>query len=319
MHRRHYLALGATLTVAGCLGDDADDADGDGTDDDDAPADDVGDGDDTPPPDTGDETPTDADDEEATDDTDDDTDEPAVYTIDASVPAELEVGEEFTFSWSVVNQGAGEGSAWHGLDLSTASEDRWEVVFEEQIDLAPGEDIAHESDPTWFNQRATIQWEFWVDGPEGIDVAALETVVVSPERAWGDAYRTPAGFVLTADAPDMTDRYTFEGFDGDEVHHAADGMQFVFIDLAVANETDHTVRSPNILDFEVVADGTQYETMSRVDYRRDDMYGGRNDLASGVTERGVLPYEIPTDIDTVDLFHTSSDLDSGTSWEVTWG
>jgi len=328
MDRRAYLALtGLTLTaaLAGCTGDDDD------TDDTDDDVDDTGDAGTEPTPEP---TPEETDAADDVDDTDDEPEEtpeetpeeedtpgPSDYRIDADVPSELEVGEEFTYSWTVENVGDGPGQepGLYGLDFSIEGEEGWEPIFEEQIELDAGEAETEETDPTSFDQRMTVQWEFWVVGDEGEHSENYETAVISPERSWGEAFETPTELDITASDPEFTSRYTYEGFGGDEeTHQADDGMQFVFIELDVENVSDGTNESPNILSFELIAGGSQYETMSRLDYERDDVYDGLNDLAAGVSEDGILPFEIPDDVGTVELFYTDFDIDAG-DWEVIWG
>lgn len=251
---------------------------------------------------------------------DSDDSEPAEYRIEADVTEEVEGGEEFTVTWTITNEGegTGDGPAQYGLDFSVEGQSGWEPIFEDEIELEPGESESDESDPISYWRSVTIQWEFWINGPgSGEQVDAHETRIVTPERNWGQTFDIPVGIKLTPGEPSFAGRYTYENFSGERATHRADeGMQFVFIDLTAENASDQTRQSPNRLGFQLVADNRQYEPIPLTEYEREDAYRGLNELTSGVIEEGVLPYQIPEGIDTVELFHNEGAGD--TEWEVIW-
>lgn len=136
----------------------------------------------------------------------------------------------------------------------------------------------------------------------------------------GDAFRTPTDLVVTPSGLRFEESYEYEGFDGTEVHESDDGMRFSFVDLEVQNDADETRESPNILDFELIAGDTQYEPLRRTEYEGDDQYDGLNDLTAGVSEAGILPFEIPSDVpdEEIGLFYTGIDFETFEEWEVIW-
>lgn len=138
---------------------------------------------------------------------------------------------------------------------------------------------------------------------------------------FGDSFETEHGLVITASNPRVEDSYEYEDFGGDmETHEAPDGEQFAFVDIEIENVSGDTRESPNRLSFELVADGTQYETMDRLEYEGEDDYDGLNDLVDGVTEEGVLPFQITdaVDADEIVLYHSGTDFEHDASWEVLW-
>lgn len=136
----------------------------------------------------------------------------------------------------------------------------------------------------------------------------------------GDSFRTPTDMVVTPSNFRRTESYDYEDFDGEQTHEAGDGMEFAFLDLEVQNDADETQESPNSLDFEIIAGDSQFEPLGHSEYERDDRYEGLNDLTAGVSEDGVLPFEIPADVpdEDVGLFYSGFDIDSETEWEVIW-
>lgn len=276
---------------------------------------------------TGDET----DDEsaEAADETTDDGDGDARadvggeadVSISGDVPAEVEAGEEFTAGWTVENRGDAAAAVTYGLDISVAAEDRWEPVFQEEVDLEGGDSESDSTDPVSFDQGGTIQWRFWTEWDGGEDSETLETEVIPPTRRFGDEFRAPNDLLITAANPRLTGRYEYEDYSGERaVHTAPEGQQFAFVDLTVENDAGETRETPNRLSFELVAGDRQVEPMSRTEYERDDGYDGLNDIVDGVVEEGVLPYLIPDDVDVEDvaLFHSEADFELDVRWEVTW-
>lgn len=245
----------------------------------------------------------------------------ADVSISGDVPAEVEAGEEFTAGWTVENRGDADAAVTYGLDISVAAEDRWEPVFQEEIDLEAGESASESTDPISFDQGGTVQWRFWTEWDGGEDDETLETEVIPPTRQFGDEFRAPNDLLITAENPRLTGRYEYEDYGGERaVHTAPEGQQFAFVDLTVENDAGETRETPNRLSFELVAGDRQVEPMSRTEYERDDGYDGLNDIVDGVVEEGVLPYQIPDDVDRDDvaLFHSEVDFELDVRWEVTW-
>lgn len=241
--------------------------------------------------------------------------------IRGDVPTEIEAGEGFTFGWEIENQGDAAVEVVYGLDLSIEGDSDWEPVFEDETELEPGETKSDTSDSFSINQSNTVQWRFWIESEESEEVDELETEVVTPNREFGDSYRTPHDLVITASNLELTSRYTYEDYSGDEtVHTAPEGSQFAFIDLSVENDAGETRETPNRLSFEIVAGNQQVEPMSHTEYERDDTYEGLKDIVDGVVEEGVLPYVIPDDIgkSDINLFHQGQNIDMETTWEVRW-
>lgn len=138
---------------------------------------------------------------------------------------------------------------------------------------------------------------------------------------FGESFSTPTGLVVTPSDPRLRDSYEYEGVGGDtEVDESGDGTQFAFVDLVVENGTDGVRESPNSLAFEIIAAGTQYEMLGASEYEADDRYRELTDLAPGVAEEGVLPFEIPADMSPgeIGLIYTDSDLDTDAEWSAVW-
>ena len=323
MKRRELVTVAGvsiSAVIAGCAGGDDDGDDAPESGDDDSPSDDD---DDTGSTDAGDGDDNGSDDGDGTDE-----DDPAVteYTIEADVPDEIAVGEEFTFSWTVSNDGddGADGEALYGLDISVAGDDNLETVFEEPVELEAGESETEDSDPFSFDSDQVVQWEFWVTGPgDDSDETRYETAVTIPELAFGETFRTPTDLALTASNPRTADSYEYEDWSGDtQTHESEPGEQFAFVDVTVTNEADETRESPNILSFNLVADGELYDTMGRTEYEdSDEMYDGLNDLPSETSEDGLLPFTISDDADESDLslYHNDADFDHDAEWEAHWG
>ena len=306
--RKLLLASGVALSigVSGCSSDVSDDenggANGDGNGDEDGST--TGD-------ENGEENGTEISEEELV----------SAYEIEADVPTEVSVGDRIQYSVTVSNNGEGTGEAQYGLEISTSNTNYSESAFEQTISLESGESETTESDPFSFTDAQTIEWRFWVDGPDNSDQATYETVIEAPDPSFGDSYRTPTDLVITAENPRTADRYEYENWTGEiETHRAEAGEQFAFVDITISNESDETRRSPNRLTFELIAGGELHDPMSRIEYEREDGYDGLNDLPSGVSEDGVLPYLIPSNIDVSDLelYHTDIDYEADAEWEVRW-
>lgn len=245
----------------------------------------------------------------------------AAFTISGDAPEQVEAGEELTYEVVVENEGGATGEATFGLDISVVEEDRWEPVFEEEIELEPGESVTNSSDPFTFDESMTVQWEFWISGPNQEDSAKLQTKVVTPTRQFGESFQTPHDLIITAANARLTGRYEYEDYSGDEVvQRAPDGKQFAFVDLTVENNAGETRETPNRLDFELVAGNQQYEPMGRTEYERDDGYDGLNEILDGVVQEGVQAFVISDDVgeDELVLYHRGIDTDTSTDWEVIW-
>ncbi|PCR89336.1 hypothetical protein CP557_01555 [Natrinema ejinorense] len=259
---------------------------------------------------------------EPSDDSDDTETSESEYAIEGDVPEELRVGEEYRYSVTISNEGdgTGDGEARFGLEATDRGSGSTDSLFEETIELEPGESESSESGTGSFDEPRTIEWRFWVEGPDNSDEDIHETVVELPDTEFGDTFQTPTNLELTAENPRLADRYEYENWSGEtETKQAESGEQFAFIDLTVDNVGSETRESSNRLSFELIYDGALYEPLG-VEYEREDRYGGLNDLPSGTGESGVLPFSVPdsADISDLELYHTDSDYEAGEEWEVRW-
>lgn len=132
-----------------------------------------------------------------------------------------------------------------------------------------------------------------------------------PTHTCGESYTNDDGMELTPTAPDILESYEYETANGSETAQP-ENERFVLIELTVLNDSGTWGRIPNIVNFSLLVDETEYDSMGQREYERDDILDSLADLSAGESTDGILPFDVPAG-DTYQLVYSSE------HGEATWG
>lgn len=230
----------------------------------------------------------------------------ALRSID--LPAEVGAGEPFSWSLTVANTGDGDG-VFRTAVSSRRSGEAYERLGEIELEIAAGDTETFESERGRLPYLSTVTFRF-----DAIDVTR-EVSVVPRSLLFYDTYRNPAGVATAADGLRLREAYTYETEDGVAALPAAAGRQWAFVTFEAANTSDAPARAPRRSDVTLLADDARYDSVYVL--KEEGRYRG-GEIASGVTRRGWIGYEVPAALAVDDLAVAYRGQDREGEWAVRW-
>lgn len=228
------------------------------------------------------------------------TPEPASFVVeDFSVPDSAQIGELFEMTVRVKNTGEQDGVFRSPLSAKT-SDSGW-VRSEDPvaIEVEAGEtEIETLSDSLEYEYLTTVTYRLDATA----DIAEID--IVGRRLIFGESYTNPDEVTLTAEYDTFTDEYTYRQNGDQKVHESSEGFKWLLVDFAAENEADEPADAPRISDVVVIVDETQY---GYVPYRRENHQYEGGEILEDVVRDGTILYEVPDDVQAVDVEVVYSD------------
>lgn len=229
--------------------------------------------------------------------------------VEINYPDEVEVNEEFTFSVTVENTGNADGTWTQGVDYRFGDND-WEELGTIELDVPAGETATFESDAGHVPYQTTFRYRF-IEAEREIAIN-----VVAARLSLGEEFVAVNDMALSVEEVELSPYYEYEGYDGTEREHAADGNQWAFVKYRAENKGSESEFAPLETDLSVIADNRQYDHQY---IRKEDwnQYDG-GEIEAGIVREGWLAYEIPDSLSKPDVVVSWSGENYQGSWTARW-
>jgi uncharacterized repeat protein (TIGR01451 family) len=242
-------------------------------------------------------------------DTPTETAESDIRLTSIEAPAEVEVGQEYTYTIKLENTGTADGTFTGTIEASVP--DSGTVNSRElEIDVPAGETVTRESDPVTTSAITEVT----------LSIGAVSTAIqfVSARRTFGDSFRAPTEVIATVNGVTLQSEYEHQDFRGETATESApEGQQYAFVDVTAENASGSSEYIPFDQDFTVRVGSSQYD--AAFISRERGMYDG-GQVGPGVVREGEIAYEIPEGVSqveiTVEWFETGFDGDYGVRWSA---
>ncbi|MFB6186572.1 MAG: DUF4352 domain-containing protein, partial [Halobacteriaceae archaeon] len=214
-----------------------------------------------------------------------------------SVPEKVEIGEKFSIKVAVTNTG-GQPTTFSAPLYMKSPGSSW--TKQGQLDFGkvlPGETISVTTNKFTFPYLDRYEIRLGDFSKTGV----IQTV--SAKLNWGKEYKTPNGYRIRVDVPEIRPNYEYETYTGSiELKSPEDGGQWAFVNIWVKNETGEAAYSPLSAEFALISGNSQYDpkvlTYEPVE-RGEQFQGGK--LQPGIERSGWLVYIVPMDVDEDDV------------------
>jgi len=263
MNRRQYVALLGTAAVAGCTSGGS--GGGGGTD-------------------TQTQTPT------ATPTA---TAAPPEYELVSVEAAErVEIGEDWSFAWTVRNTGGQDGVVTTTVSAREAGGE-WQSLDQElELEVPAGETATWQSEASPFSFLGELTYRL-----DRFD--ATYTVTIVPKTlAWGRPYTIPDEIQLICNGVEIEDSFEWSASGYDYVEEAPSGSTFGLLSVRAEHVAGTAARAPLASNFYLVQDDQQYNPQIISTY--PEQYRG-GELQAGIVARGDIVYELPAGTSEADL------------------
>lgn len=224
--------------------------------------------------------------------------EPASIQLDQyTTPNKVEIEEMFSIKVSVTNTG-GQSTDFSAPLYMKSGDSTWSE--QGQLDFG-------EVPPGETKQVTTNEFSFSYLNRYEIRLGDFSTTAVvqtvSSQFEWGGQYKTPKGYLVRVDEPELQDTYKYEDYMGDIQQKSPDNEgQWAFVNVRVENQTGSPNYSPMSSEFKIVSNQSQYDSkflLSDPVDKGEKFEGG--ELQPGIVREGWIPYAIPSDLSVSDL------------------
>lgn len=244
---------------------------------------------------------------------------PDVALNEVSMPTEVELGKELTFTFTAKNSGGSRGS----------------FTVDYELDLPDGLPSSVESATIEVDGDATATKTVTVM-PEQLGEVKLTvagrtytTTVVLPTRSFGESWTDPTGVQTVMGELVLSATYSYPGFNREETVEASDGMQFLFVHATFENTGSEPASTPFGNKIQALIGGSKYE-FTVPEFFGDAKYskpidgkpfraGFGFDLAPNEQHEAWLLFEVPGGAQRTDISiryqTTNQDGQKGAIWE----